>query len=129
MTKTIKKGEKVENKTPKPEKKKLPPKEEQPISLFIKGKHFDFMFFTTVIVILILGLIMILSSSAPYALRTEGDSYYYFTKQVIFAAIGVVLMLIVSKFDYRILNSRIAWLVYIFGVRNNVTCISAWNWC
>ena len=110
-------------------KKKQEAKSENPIGLFITGKHFDFGLFTTVIIILVLGLIMILSSSAPYALRTEGDSYYYFTKQLLFAGVGLVAMLFVSKIDYRIFNSRIAWLIYIFGIRRNEFGFSTWYWC
>ena len=110
-------------------KKRQDSKSDNTIGLFITGKHFDFGLFATVIVILVLGLIMILSSSAPYALRTEGDSYYYFNKQLLFAGIGLVAMLLVSKIDYRIFNSRIAWLVYVFGIRSYELSARSGNWC
>ncbi len=83
------------------------------VHLFSHGKNFDFGLLLVVFMLLIVGFIMVLSASAPYSLRTEGDSYYYFIKQIEFAIIGIVLMLIVSSFDYRLLNSRLSWLVYL----------------
>ena len=90
---------------------------EDKVRLFAKGKHFDFGLLTIVLVLLTVGLIMLLSASAPYSLRTEGDSYFYFMKQLKFVIAGLVIMLIVSKIDYRIFNSKIAWLVYLGGLR------------
>jgi len=104
-------------------------KSDNPIGLFIKGKPFDFGLFIVILVLLTMGLIMILSSSAPYALRTEGDSYFYFSKQLKFAGIGIILMIALSKIDYRILNSRLSWLAYIGGLRSYGTSISTWYWC
>jgi cell division protein FtsW len=87
--------------------------DEEPIKLLVFGKSLDFGLLAVVIVLLTVGLIMLLSASAPYSLRTEGDSYFYFMKQLKFVIIGIVVMLIVSRVDYRILNSRLAWLAYI----------------
>ena len=44
---------------------------------------------------------MVLSASSPSALATTGSSYTYVYKQAISAAIGIFLMLIISKIDYR----------------------------
>ena len=95
------------------EVKKKRREEEDKIHLFSKGKYFDFGLLLVVIVLLTVGLIMILSASSAFSLRTEGDSYFYFKKQLMFAGIGLVAMLIVSEFDYRILNSRLSWLAYV----------------
>ena len=95
------------------EVKKKRREEEDKIHLFSKGKYFDFGLLLVVIILLTVGLIMILSASSAYSLRTEGDSYFYFKKQLMFAGIGLVAMLIVSEFDYRILNSRLSWLAYV----------------
>ena len=83
------------------------------IKLFVTGKKMDLGLLAVILILLTVGLIMILSASAPYALRTEDNSYYYFEKQLTFAIIGLVLMFIVSKIDYRIFNSRISYLAYI----------------
>jgi len=68
----------------------------------INQKSFDFTLCITVFLLLALGIVMVLSASAPSALATEGNSYSYVIKQVIFAIIGICLMFIISKIDYRI---------------------------
>ncbi len=94
-------------------KKKQSVKNEDRVRLFVKGKSLDYGLLAVVFILLTVGLIMLLSASAPYALRTEGDSYYYFSKQLMFVGIGVVLMFVISRIDYRIFNSRLSWLAYI----------------
>jgi len=101
----------------KAKKSRVEKNNEDRVRLFVRGKHFDFGLLTIILVLLTVGLIMLLSASAPYSLRTEGDSYFYFMKQFKFVIAGVVIMLIVSKIDYRIFNSKIAWLVYLGGLR------------
>ena len=65
-------------------------------------KPFDFILCITVFLLLALGIIMVLSASAPSALSYYSDSYYYVKRQVIFAIGGIILMFIISKIDYRI---------------------------
>lgn len=66
------------------------------------NNSFDFILCIVVLLLLGLGLIMVLSASSPSALAETGnDSYVYFRKQGIFAIIGLVAMLIISKIDYR----------------------------
>ena len=67
-----------------------------------KNKSFDFILCITVFLLLALGIIMVLSASAPYSLSKYGNSYRYVFNQLIFAVIGVVLMFVISKIDYRI---------------------------
>lgn len=73
-----------------------------------KKKPLDYGLLIVVMILLAFGLVMVLSASAPYSLRTEGDSYFYAKKQLNFAILGVVLMLIISKIDYKIYKGRIA---------------------
>ncbi len=103
--------------------------DEDRVHLFSHGKNFDLGLLITVFILLTVGFIMVLSASGPYSLRTEGDSYFYFKKQIEFALVGVVIMFIVSKFDYRLLNSRLSWLVYFGGLRTDVISFSSWHWC
>lgn len=91
-------------------------KEKEQLKLIVKKKALDYGLLIVVLVLLAIGLVMILSASAPYSLRTEGDSYFYVKKQLIFAVIGIVCMLVISKIDYRILNSRLSYLAYIGGL-------------
>ena len=61
----------------------------------------DFTLLITILLLLSIGLIMVLSASSPSALAESGDSYSYFSKQLIFAILGIIAMLFISKIDYR----------------------------
>lgn len=77
----------------------------------IKQKPFDFILFITVLIMLAFGVIMVLSASSPSALSESGDSYSYVKTQAVSAILGIVLMLFISKIDYKIYAkfSRIAY--------------------
>ncbi len=62
----------------------------------------DFTLVITVLLLLSLGLVMLLSASSPTSLEKYGNGYYYFTRQLIFAVLGLIGMYFASKFDYRI---------------------------
>lgn len=64
----------------------------------------DIPFFALTIALLTIGLIMLFSASYPYALQNEGDSYYYFKRQIVFAVVGIVAMLVMSKINYKLLK-------------------------
>lgn len=61
----------------------------------------DFTLLITIILLIGIGLVMVLSASSPSALAISGDSYKYFNKQLLFAVLGVIAMLAISKIDYR----------------------------
>lgn len=61
----------------------------------------DFTLVITVLLLLAIGLIMVLSASSPSALSESGNSYKYFSKQLLFAILGIVAMAAISKIDYR----------------------------
>ena len=103
--------------------------DEDKVHLFSHGKNFDVGLLLIVFMLLTVGFIMILSASGPYSLRTEGDSYFYFKKQIEFAVAGVFLMFVVSKFDYRILNSKLSWLFYLGGLRTYESSYGSRYWC
>lgn len=72
---------------------------------------FDLTFFVLVMIILMFGLVMMFSASYAYAYYKENqDSYFFIRKQALWAAMGVVVMLIVSRIDYHWLH-RIAYPV------------------
>ena len=73
-----------------------------------KKKPYDLGLILTIFILLALGLIIVLSASAPSALSSYGDSYHFFKNQLVSAAIGLVLMFVVSLFDYRIYKGKIA---------------------
>ncbi len=75
-------------------------KKEKSFSSFLNNP-IDFTLLITILLLLSIGLIMVLSASSPSALAKSGDSYAYFSKQLIFAILGIVAMLFISKIDYR----------------------------
>lgn len=79
------------------------------------GKPFDFILFVTVLILLAMGIVMVLSASSPSALAESGNSYSYVSRQAIFAVIGIVLMLVISKIDYHE-YSKFAKIAYICSV-------------
>ncbi|MBE6741363.1 MAG: cell division protein FtsW [Ruminococcaceae bacterium] len=64
----------------------------------------DIPFFALTIALLTIGLVMLFSASYPYALQHKSDSYYFFNRQLLFAVAGVVVMLVVSKLNYKLLK-------------------------
>jgi cell division protein FtsW len=52
--------------------------------------------------LLVIGLVMVLSASSVAALAKQGDSYAYFKRQLLWVASGVVVMVVVSRIDYRL---------------------------
>jgi len=81
-------------------------KKTKKFGLFINGK-FDYM----------LGLIILLSASAPTALSEvdkngNSNSYKYLIKQGIMAVAGLFAMVVLSKIDYRIYR-KLKWPIYI----------------
>ena len=52
-------------------------------------------------VLLVIGLVMVLSSSSVQALRVNGSAWYYFQRQVLWVVLGVGVMIAASRVDYR----------------------------
>ncbi len=62
----------------------------------------DYLILFVVLTLMGIGLIMILSASSIRAYNLYGDSYYLFKQQLISAAIGIIVMLILMNIDYHI---------------------------
>ena len=75
-------------------------KKEKSFSSFLNNP-IDFTLLITILLLLSIGLVMVLSASSPSALAESGDSYSYFSKQLVFAILGIIAMLFISKIDYR----------------------------
>lgn len=67
------------------------------------------------IALLTIGLVMLFSASYPYAYYNtpNHDSYYYFTRQIAFAAIGLTAMFIMSKINYKWLKVAVVPLLAV----------------
>ena len=61
----------------------------------------DLWFAGIVLALLAFGLVMMFSASYAYAFYHEGNSFYYITRQLIFALLGVIVMFLVSLVDYH----------------------------
>ena len=95
---------------------------------------FDFTLLITIIILLGMGLVIVLSASSPAALAESGNSYAYFSKQLIFAVLGIFAMFFISKIDYRFYQRfyKIAWwtsiilLVAVLAIGKEVNGAKRW---
>ena len=65
------------------------------------NKSFDKILFITVISIIIFGILMIYSASSIWANYKFNDSMHFVKQQTLFAIIGLIIMILVSKIDYK----------------------------
>jgi len=66
---------------------------------------FDFPFMLIVTILLCAGLVMMFSASYINAIKhQQGDAYYFLKRQAMFAAAGVIVMLLVSKINLNVLR-------------------------
>ncbi len=70
----------------------------------------DIPFFAIVIGLVTIGLVMLFSATYPYALSKLNDSYFYTKRQFVFVVAGIILMLLISKMNYRIIQKFVYWL-------------------
>ena len=75
----------------------------------------DITFLSFVLILLTIGLVMLFSSSYAYSYAYYGNSYKFITRQAAFAALGVVVMLVVSKINYHFWR-KFAWLAYAVAI-------------
>ena len=81
-----------------------------------KGRlaNFDMPLFIITLVLMVFGLAMLLSASSWLAEREHGDSYFFFNRQLLFAGVGIALMIVISFWSYRILLNK--WVVAILVI-------------
>lgn len=80
-------------------------KKKQVNDLFVKN-GMDVPFFLIMLVLMTIGLVMLLSASYIYAFHNSGsgDSLYYFKRQIIFAVLGIIGMIVYSRLNYKYLK-------------------------
>ncbi len=76
-----------------------------------RGK-IDITFFSLVLILMTIGLVMLFSASYAYSYEYYGNSYKFISRQALFALIGVIVMLLISRIDYHVLK-KFAWIFYI----------------
>ena len=69
-------------------------------------RYYDYSLLFLVIFLVGFGLIMIYSTSSYNAMKYYNDPMLYFRKQAIYALIGIPMMIVVSKIDYRLYIKR-----------------------
>ena len=63
--------------------------------------NMDFGMFVITIILLCIGLVMVASASSYHSLIYYGNSNELFNKQLVFAILGIVAMIIISRIDYK----------------------------
>lgn len=82
--------------------------------LFSIRSGIDMPFLCILLLLLAIGLITMFSASYAYGYYQFGDSYKFIRNQGLFAAIGIVIMLLVSFVDYHVLH-KLAWPILLIA--------------
>jgi len=78
--------------------------------------RYDRILMASVLLLVIIGIIMIYSSSTVIAMERYGTPFYFLRNQTIWALIGIIGMLIAKNFDYQRLKGLSLPLVIISGL-------------
>ncbi|MGP4072564.1 stage V sporulation protein E [Piscibacillus sp. B03] len=73
--------------------------------------HIDYVLLTAVLILLLIGVLMVYSSSSVWSDYKFGDSFFYLKRQLLFAVIGLVGIWIVIKIPYF---KYINWAITIY---------------
>ena len=68
---------------------------------FLKGTYFDYPSLFLVLFLALFGLMMIYSASSYVANNTFGDGAYYLKRQFIFSVMGIIGMILLSRYRYQ----------------------------
>ncbi|MTV47559.1 putative lipid II flippase FtsW [Heliobacillus mobilis] len=102
----------------------------------LKPRAPDFTIFLAVILLLTFGIVMVMSASSVKAAYYYNDPFYFFKRQFMWALVGIAVMIIAMRFDYRKLArfSKPFLLVSLFllvalfipGVGKNIMGATRW---
>lgn len=81
----------------------------------------DSLLFALALGFIIFGVIMVFSASAPWALREFGDPNYVLKRDLVWAAISIFAMVLVSRIPYRIYR-RYAYFLYLLAFILCILC-------
>jgi cell division protein FtsW len=74
-----------------------------------KKLRMDWWLFAVSVALALFGVMMVYSASAMIAMRETSNEFSYFNKQLIFASVGIALMLAISRIHYKRLENE--WLI------------------
>lgn len=72
--------------------------------IFSVRNGMDMPFFLLLMLLCGIGIIMMFSASFPLAYYNSGNSHYYLERQLAFLAMGIAIMLLISRIDYHVLH-------------------------
>jgi cell division protein FtsW len=87
----------------------------------------DPLLFGAVVALIMFGVVMVYSASSVRAVRVYGDGHHFLLRQVLYAAIGVPLLVLLSRLDYHrlrrlglpaLLGSAVLLIVVMFTGRH-----------
>lgn len=111
-------GERRESEKRPPERREVALKR-GPLGGWLNTGTPDVAFIFIVLALLVIGLVMMFSASYTYAYydaKTGHDALFYIKRQGAFAALGVVMMFVISFINYKKLNSVLAPLAYFVSL-------------
>lgn len=73
--------------------------------VLVKGGRFDYQLLFIVITLVLFGIMMVYSASSYRATLLGEKNYYFAKKQLIYVAIGMFVMYVVSKANYKMFRS------------------------
>ena len=75
---------------------------------------FDGVFLALLMIILTVGIVMMFSASYVYSWYERGDPYHYFKRQLLYTAVSLVVMFIISHIRYDVFEDA-AFLALVFA--------------
>lgn len=76
-------------------------KKQRQDTVVYERKNADFFIYLTVLLLLFIGTIMVVSSTAAYAGDRWGDSFYFIKRQIVYMSVGIAAMVVMMNVDYR----------------------------
>ncbi|MCT4563787.1 MAG: putative lipid II flippase FtsW [Maledivibacter sp.] len=80
-----------------------------------KKKSFDFTLMITVFILVIIGIIMVFSSSQYYSFYNKQDSYHFLKKNLLWAVVGIFAMIFTMNFNYK-RYKKLAFPLYLLSL-------------
>ncbi len=81
----------------------------------MQTKRVDLWIPITTILLLVIGIFMVHSASTVLSLQRFHDSFYYVKRQMLWAGLGIMLMVLMSRVDYRVFE-RYARLILLLCI-------------
>lgn len=78
-----------------------------------KAGKIDFQIFATIIFIVCIGVVMVYSSSAYYALYEESSPEFFLKKELTWTIVGIFAMIVTMSIDYHIYKKLTFWVALI----------------